>query len=115
MTGRAWKGASGYTNVPDLTVVSPDWQRTDDSGLSPPPLLVVEVTSPSTTAIDHGRKLDDYRAGRAGMYLLVDLPGSEEPTAELHDFALGCLVTVTVEVVIGLAGTEVHLDLTRLV
>jgi Uma2 family endonuclease len=114
LTGLAWKRASGYTNVPVLTVVSPDLVRTDDSGLAPLPLLVAEVTSPSTKAIDHARKLDDYSARRSGLYLLVDLPGSEEPTVEVHDFALGYLVTLTGEVVIGLAGTEVHLVLTRL-
>ena len=55
--GFAWKvpGGSGYTNVPDLVVLGPGWARVAGSHVSPPPLLVVEVASPSTRAVDRGR------------------------------------------------------------
>lgn len=75
----AWKppGGTGYTNVPDLMVLPEGWRRGGDEGLhlDPPPLLVVEVASPSTHAIDRGRKRGDYLTGAAGGYWLVDLPG----------------------------------------
>lgn len=92
--GLAWRvpSGSGYTNVPDLMVVGPDTSRVEELHLAPPPLLVVEIASPSTRAIDRGRKLADYRLGGAGAYLLVDLPGLakvERPTAELNHFRAG--------------------------
>src|SRR5262245_22065384 len=64
----AWKipGGSGYVNVPDLAVVSPGCTRVGTLHLDPPPLLVIEVGSPSTRAVDRGRKLADYRLGGAG-------------------------------------------------
>lgn len=79
--GFAWKvpGGSGYTNVADLTVLAPGWQRVGDVHVEPPPPLVVEVASHSTRAVDHGRKLADYRLGGARSYLLVDLPGTGLP------------------------------------
>jgi Uma2 family endonuclease len=118
MTGLPWRGASGYVNVPDLMVVAADWRRTDDVGLAPPPLLVVEVASPSTRAIDRGRKLDDYRAGGAGLYVRVDLPGLapvKEPTFELHDFnPEGVMTAATDGLVMMVAEIEVRVDLSRL-
>lgn len=76
----AWRvpGGSGYTTVPDVVVLpGPGLTRDPDHAwhLRPPPLLVVEVASPSTRVIDRTRKADDYRLGGAGQYLLVDLPG----------------------------------------
>lgn len=63
--GFAWKvpGGSRYLNVPDVTVLAPGWQRVGDWHVDPPPLLLVEVASPSTGAVDRGRKLADYRLG----------------------------------------------------
>jgi hypothetical protein len=89
--GPPWRvpGGSGYTNQPDVTVLAgsgigrhPDheWH------LDPPPLLVVEVASPSTRTIDRTRKRADYLLGGAEQYLLVDLPGLapvEEAALEL--------------------------------
>jgi hypothetical protein len=45
--------------------------------------------SPSTRAVDRGRKAADYRLGRAGIYLLVDLPGRglTVPAFEAVNFA----------------------------
>lgn len=104
--GPPWRvpSGSGYTNVPDLTVLpgsgvgratAEGAELAERSGprpdhewhLSPPPLLVVEVASPSTRVIDRTRKAQDYLLGGAGAYLLVDLPGLasvNEPTLELR-------------------------------
>lgn len=87
----AWKipGGSGYTNVPDMTILAPDWHRVGELHFDPPPLLVVEIGSRSTRGVDRGRKLADYRLGGAGLYLLVDLPvkGSDAGVRfQAHDF-----------------------------
>ncbi len=88
--GPAWRtpGGSGYTNQPDLTVLAADTRRSgaDELHLAPPPLLVVEVASPSTRAVDRSRKRSDYLLGGARGYLMVDLPRLtpvQEPTATL--------------------------------
>ncbi|MGH9224164.1 MAG: Uma2 family endonuclease [Acidimicrobiales bacterium] len=103
----AWKipGGSGYVNVPDLAVVSPGCVRVGVSHLDPPPLLVIEVASPSTRAVDRGRKLADYRLGGACLYLLIDLPGLSTVAAvtfELHDFVADAVRTAmhTIELVV---------------
>lgn len=76
--GPAWKvpGGSGYLNQPDLTVLLAGTTRSGPDGLSfsPPPLLVVEVASPSTRAIDRSRKRADYLLGGAQAYWMLDLP-----------------------------------------
>ncbi len=92
-------GGSRYLMIADLTVLAPGWQRVGDLHVDPPPLLVVEIASPSTRAADRGRKLADYRLGGAGAYLLVDLPS----TFELHDLATGRVVvsTGTIDLVVG--------------
>ena len=82
-------GGSGYLNVPDLIVVAPNWTRVDELHFDPPPLLVVEVASRSTRRVDRTRKLDDYRLGGAGVYVLVDLPADGPPAFVAHDFATG--------------------------
>ncbi len=108
--GFAWRvpGGSGYTNVPDLTVLPPGWQRVGGDHVSPPPLLVVEVASPSTRGVDRGRKLADYRLGGAALYLRVDLPS----TFELHNFAVDSVVTVTDGISVEVGGQLVRFELT---
>ena len=81
-------GGTGYLMIPDLTIVAPGGQRTQGLHIDPPPLLVVEIASPSTRRVDRSRKLADYRLGGAEKYLLVDLPA----TFELHDFGAGTVV-----------------------
>ncbi|MGI8810764.1 MAG: Uma2 family endonuclease [Acidimicrobiales bacterium] len=90
---------TGYLMIPDLTALAADWRRDGELGLAPPPLLVVEIASPSTRRADRGRKLADYRLGGAEHYLLVDLPS----TFELHRFATGDVVTAdgSIELVVG--------------
>jgi len=92
-------GGTGYLMIPDLTILSPAWVRVDEVHIDPPPLLVVEIASPSTRRVDRSRKLADYRLGSAEKYLLVDLPS----TFELHDFVAGTVVTVTgaIDMVVG--------------
>jgi Uma2 family endonuclease len=114
--GFPWKipGGSGYMNVPDLVVLAPGWHRVGELHLEPPPLLIVEVGSPSTRAVDRGRKLSDYRLGQANRYLLVDLPEgdfSNEAGFELHDFADDRVTTAGAAIDVPVAGTVVHFDL----
>lgn len=116
--GLAWKipGGSGYLNVPDLAVVAPGWVRVGDLHLAPPPLLVVEVASPSTRRADRGRKLADYRLGGAGLYVLVDLPAGAPDAAvifEANDFATGQVTTATGAIDLDVAGRPLRFDLTQ--
>lgn len=62
-------------HVPDVMVFASGWRNRRDEHFSPPPLLVVEVASPSTRTVDRTRKIEDYTLGGAGAYLLVDVPG----------------------------------------
>jgi Uma2 family endonuclease len=112
--GTGWKvpGGSGYLNVPDLVVVAPGWTRVGDLDLDPPPLLVVEVGSPSTRGVDRTRKLADYRLGRAGVYVLVDLPTTGPPTFEAHDFVREQVTTATGAIDLVVGGRPLRLDLT---
>ncbi|MGI8984164.1 MAG: Uma2 family endonuclease [Acidimicrobiales bacterium] len=112
----AWKipGGSGYLNVPDLAVLVPGWQRVADWHLDPPPLLVVEVASPSTRALDRGRKLADYRLGGAGMYLLVELPPPGNPgevAFEAHDFTTDERLVATNAIQLVVGGRPLRCDL----
>lgn len=82
-------GGSGYENLPDGFVVLPfedgRWTAHDDE-MRRPPLMVIEVASPSTRTIDRTRKADDYRIEGAELYLLVDLPTAakvDAPVLEL--------------------------------
>ena len=101
VNGVAWivPGGTGYLMVPDLMILPAGWQRVDELRLDPPPLLVVEIASPSTRRVDRSRKLADYRLGGAARYLLVDVPAS----FELHDFAAGTVVEAegSIELVVG--------------
>lgn len=111
--GLAWKvpGGSGYVNVPDLAVLAPGWQRVDGYHLEPPPLLVVEVASPSTRAVDRGRKLVDYRLGGADVYLLVDLGAGAGAAFEAHDFGADQMVTATDSIDLVVNGQPLRFDL----
>jgi hypothetical protein len=101
-----------------LAVVAPGWTRVGELHLAPPPLLVVEVASPSTRRADRGRKLTDYRLGGASLYVLVDLPGLApvtEVTFEAHDFTAGGITTEVGVIDVVVAGRPLRLDLTGLV
>jgi Uma2 family endonuclease len=117
--GLQWRvpRGSGYTNVPDLMVVDPRTDRVEEWHLAPPPLLVVEIASPSTRAVDRSHKLADYRLGGAEVYLLIDLPGltrAERPTADLHNFVSpaesGTSLTGIIDVALGDQHATLDLD-----
>ncbi|WP_052465871.1 Uma2 family endonuclease [Mobilicoccus massiliensis] len=72
---------------PDLVVVDPD--ALDETGLTGPPLLAVEILSPSTRLIDLGLKKTRYELAGCPTYWAVD-PGDDggQPWIrawELHD------------------------------
>ena len=72
LTGWGWHIGPELDFEPDIMITdrsSPD----DDVLRSPPPLLVVEVASPSTRDIDLGKKRRSYAAGGASWYWTVDL------------------------------------------
>ena len=115
VSGLAWKipNGSGYVNIPDIAVVTPLWRRTGDLHLEPPPLLVVEVASPSTGGADRGRKLIDYRLGGARLYVLVDLPSvaHEPPIFSAHDFEAGQVTTTSGVLDVEVDGRALRLEL----
>lgn len=100
-------GGTGYLMVPDICVLARGWQRVDELHFDPPPLLVVEIASPSTRGADRGRKLADYRLGGAGLYLLVDPPGM----FELHVFSTGEVVTTNGAIDLVVGGQPVRFSL----
>jgi Uma2 family endonuclease len=72
LTGWGWHIGPELDFEPDIMVTdrsSPD----DDVLRHPPPLLVVEISSPSTRDVDFGKKRLSYAAGGAGWYWIVDL------------------------------------------
>ena len=105
----AWvvPGGTGYLMIPDLTIVAPGWRRVGELHLDPPPLLVVEIASPSTRRVDRTRKLADYRLGGTERYLLVDLPA----TFELHAFAAGTVVKSSGSIELEVGGQPVRFTL----
>ncbi|HEX2047108.1 MAG TPA: Uma2 family endonuclease [Acidimicrobiales bacterium] len=109
VNGFGWivPGGTGYLMVPDLTVLESGWRRVDDLHFDPPPLLVVEISSPSSRRADRGRKLADYGLGGAAKYLLVDLPAS----FELHDFTAGTVVKSTGSIQLQVGGQPLRLSL----
>lgn len=112
-TGFTWRvpGGTGYYNRPDLTVLHPEWRRIDDWHADPPPLLVVEVASPSTARIDRTRKLDDYRLGGAGLYVRVDFFGPGKAGFEVYDLVSGAVSISTGAVDLIVDGRPLRFDL----
>jgi Uma2 family endonuclease len=85
-----------------------------DYHLEPPPLFIVEVASPSTRAVDRGRKLRDYQLGGAGLYVLVDLPqpsGASEATFDVYDFRSSTTATGVGAIALIVHDTALRLDL----
>ena len=72
VTGAGWQTERPELFVPDVMVFersSPD----SDVLRSPPPLLVVEILSPSTRGEGRGSKREAYGRAGAGWYWIVDL------------------------------------------
>lgn len=109
--GLGWviPGGSGYANVPDFVILAPGWRRADELHFDPPPLLVAEVASRSTRRADRTRKLDDYRLGGAGVYLLVE-PASPA-TFVAHDFAAGTTTKATGQITVAVGDEAVTFTL----
>jgi Uma2 family endonuclease len=109
VNGFGWvvPGGTGYLMVPDLTVLASGWQRRDELHFNPPPLLVVEIASPSSRRVDRTRKLADYQLGGAEKYLLVDLPDA----FELHDFVAGTVVKASGSIDLVVGGQPVRFSL----
>ena len=72
LTGWGWHIGPELDFEPDIMVT--DRSSPDDDVLRwPPPLLVVEISSPSTRDIDLGKKRASYAAGGARWYWVIDL------------------------------------------
>ena len=72
LTGWGWHIAPELDFEPDI-IVSDRSSPDDDVLRHPPPLLVVEISSPSTRDVDFGKKRRSYAAGGARWYWIVDL------------------------------------------
>jgi Uma2 family endonuclease len=86
LTGWGWHFGPELDFEPDIMVTdrsSPD----DDVLRHPPPLLVVEISSPSTRDIDFGTKRRAYATAGASWYWIVDLLRSETVVFENLDGA----------------------------
>lgn len=66
-----WQVPSLTLRQPDLVVISVD--QLDDQPLTTPPVLVVEVLSPTTRAVDLRDKRGEYARAGAAHYWVVDL------------------------------------------
>jgi Uma2 family endonuclease len=93
-------------------------RRPDDYLAEEPPILVVEVLSPSTRGEDLVRKPVDYAGGRAGQYWILDLEHQCLDVYELVDGAWQPLAHVdeaqpTATIVVANFGT-VDLDVTAI-
>ncbi len=109
VNGFAWTvpGGTGYLMKPDVLVLARGWQRVEELHFEPPPLLVVEIASPSSRRVDRTRKLADYRLGGACVYLLVDLPNR----FEAHEFATGRVIKATGGIDLTVGGEPVRFTL----
>lgn len=109
VNGFAWTvpGGTGYVMKADLLVLAQGWKRVEELHFDPAPLLVVEIASRSSRHVDRTRKMDDYRLGGAGQYLLVDLPD----TFELHDFGAGTVVATQGEIDLVVGGEPMQFAL----
>jgi Uma2 family endonuclease len=85
--------APGTVLVPDVIVVP--MQQPPEPNITHPPLLVVEVASPSTRRTDRTLKLATYEAAGVPSYWLVDPEGPTLTVVELGEGVYGDPVTVT--------------------
>lgn len=79
--------------APDLVVVPVD--DVGDAKLTKPPLLVVEVRSPSTAIIDLNRKKTAYQRSGVPSYWIVD-PDPARPEVTVFELGDGGYATVAV-------------------
>lgn len=84
-----WHIEAGIELQPDLMVASQDAPADDQ--LRVPPLLVVEILSPTTRDADLRRKMELYAQGGADWYWIVDL---DVPEIVVHRNDGGVMVDV---------------------
>jgi Uma2 family endonuclease len=70
--------------VPDLVVVRSEDVSMNDRSLAKPPVLAVEVASPSTALYDRNRKKDVYASHGIGAYWIVT-PGLHRPAVTVFE------------------------------
>ena len=87
---RGWRTVEGHDRIPDL-MVSGVGACDDAMLIEPPPLLVVEVLSPSTRDIDLGDKTAEYSRAGAEWYWVVD---PDEPSVVVFRLQAGTMVEV---------------------
>src|SRR5260370_1396008 len=74
--------------VPDLLVVAFSDVRFDDKTITKPPLLAIEVASPSTAIYDQNRKKDVYAGFGIESYWIVK-PDLEKPRVSAFELSRG--------------------------
>src|SRR5215472_432255 len=74
--------------VPDLIVVQLSDVDFDDTVVTKPPLLAIEVSSPSTAIYDRNRKKDVYERFGIGSYWIVK-PDLEKPSLTVFELTRG--------------------------
>lgn len=74
--------------VPDLIVVALDGVHFDDKTVTKPPLLAVEVASPSTAIYDRNRKRDVYQRFGIFAYWIVE-PDLAKPSITAFELSDG--------------------------
>jgi Uma2 family endonuclease len=77
--------------VPDLVVVA-DPSHISRRGIEKPPLLVVEILSPSTSSVDRGVKATRYAELGVQHYWIVDIDSRQIECYELQDGTFQLLI-----------------------
>jgi Uma2 family endonuclease len=78
----AWKIAEDTVVQPDVLIV---FNKIEKKFLDFPPVLVVEILSPSTAAKDRGEKMELYLLQKVKYYLIVDPKFKKVEVYELMD------------------------------
>ena len=92
-----WRASQSTLLIPDILVTRLDALRQIAGGkyLAEPPLLAVEVLSPSTRRFDRLSKLSVYQDAGVASYWLVD-PDPDRPTVTVLELVEGRLAEVAV-------------------
>ncbi len=88
VSGSGWS-VGGEIFIPDVMVI--DVGSLNESLVVRPPLLAIEILSPSTKDVDWGKKLEAYGTGGAEWYWIVDLG---EPSISVLENRDGSFVQV---------------------
>jgi Uma2 family endonuclease len=74
--------------IPDLVVVRVDAVRFEDKSVTRPPVLAVEIASPSTAIYDRNRKKDVYASFGIASYWIVT-PSLDKPRLVAYELGRG--------------------------